>query len=32
MMEENYDIFLAGCDALVYLAVQMHEKYYTKFV
>ena len=30
-MEENNDIFLAGRDALVYLAVQMHEKYSTKF-
>ena len=32
MMEENNDIFLAGGDALVYLAVPMHKKYSTKFV
>ena len=28
-MEENNDIFLAGGDALVYLAVPMHKKYFT---
>ena len=28
-MEENNDIFLAGDDALVYLAVEMHKKYST---
>ena len=27
MMEENNDIFLAGGDALVYLAGPMHKKY-----
>ena len=32
MMEENNKIFLAGADALVYLAVPKHEKYSTKFV
>ena len=32
MMEENNDIFLAGGDALVYLAVSMHKKYSTIFV
>ena len=32
MMEENNDIFLAGGDALVYLAVPMHRKYSTTFV
>ena len=32
MMEENNDIFLAGGDALVYLAVPMHKKYSTIFV
>ena len=32
MMEENNDIFLAGGDALVYLAEAMHKKYSTKFV
>ena len=26
MMEENNDIFLAGGDTLVYLAVPMHKK------
>ena len=31
-MEENNDIFLAGGDALVYLAVPMHKKYFTTFV
>ena len=31
-MEENNDIFLAGGDALVYLAAPMHEKYSTTFV
>ena len=30
MMEENSDIFLAGGDALVYLAE--HKEYFTKFV
>ena len=29
MMEENNDIFLAGGDALVYLAKAMHKKYST---
>ena len=28
-MEENSDIFLAGGDILVYLAVPVHEKYST---
>ena len=32
MMEENNDIFLAGGDALVYLARPMHKKYSTTFV
>ena len=32
MMEENNDIFLAGGDALVYLAVALHKKYSTKCV
>ena len=32
MMEENNDIFLAGGDALVYLAVPMHKKYSTTLV
>ena len=32
MMEENNDIFLAGGDVLVYLAVPMHKKYSTTFV
>ena len=32
MMEENNDIFLAGGDALVYLAETMHEKYSTTFI
>ena len=32
MMEENNDIFLAGCDALMYLARPMHKKYPTTFV
>ena len=27
MMEENNDIFLAGGDALLYMAVPMHQKY-----
>ena len=31
-MEENNDIFLAGGDALVYLAEPLHKKYSTKFV
>ena len=31
-MEENSHIFLAGGDALVYLAVLMHKKYSTTFV
>ena len=31
MMEENKDIFLAGGDALVYLAEPMHKKYFTTF-
>ena len=31
MMEENNDIFLAGGDALVHLAVPMHKKYSTNF-
>ena len=31
-MEENKDIFLAGDDALVYLAEAMHTKYSTTFV
>ena len=30
MMEENDDIFLAGGDAVVYLAETMHKKYSTK--
>ena len=30
MMEENNDIFLAGGDALVYLAEPMYKKYSTK--
>ena len=32
MMEENNDIFLAGGDALVYLAKPMHKKCSTTFV
>ena len=32
MMEENNDIFLAGGDALVYLAGPMHKKYSTTIV
>ena len=32
MMQENNDIFLAGGDALVYLAEPMHKKDSTKFV
>ena len=32
MMEENSDIFLAGGDALLYLAKPMHKKYPTTFV
>ena len=32
MMEGSNDIFLAGSDALVYLAVPMHKKYSTTFV
>ena len=31
-MEENNEIFLAGSDALVYLAVPMHKKYSTTLV
>ena len=31
MMEENYDIFLAGNDSLVYLAKPMYKKYSTTF-
>ena len=31
MMEENKDIFLAGGDALLYLAEQMHKKYSPTF-
>ena len=31
-MAENNDIFLAGGDALVYLAEPMHKKYSTTFV
>ena len=31
-LEENNDIFLAGRDALVYLAGPMHKKYSTTFV
>ena len=30
MMEENNNIFLAGGDALVYLAKLMHKNYSTK--
>ena len=30
-MEENNDIFLAGSDALVYLARLVHKKYSTTF-
>ena len=30
-MEENNDIFLAGGDALVYLAEPMHKKHSTTF-
>ena len=32
MMEENNDIFLAGGDTLVYLAVPMNKKYSLTFV
>ena len=32
MMEENSDIFLAGGDALVYLAIAVNKKYSTTFV
>ena len=32
MIEENSEIFLAGGDALVYLAEPMHKKYSTAFV
>ena len=32
MMEENKNIFLAGGDALVYLAGPIHKKYSTTFV
>ena len=32
MMEKNNDIFLAGGDALKYLAIAMHKKYSTTFV
>ena len=31
-MEENNNIFLAGGDALVYLAEPMYKKYSTNFV
>ena len=31
-MEKNNDIFLAGGDALAYLAEPMHKKYSTTFV
>ena len=31
-LEENSDIFLAGGDALVFLAEPMHKKYSTTFV
>ena len=31
-MEEKNDIFLAGGDALVYLAGPMHKKYSTTFI
>ena len=31
-MEENSDIFLADCDAPVYLAEPMHKKYSTTFI
>ena len=31
-LEENNDIFLAGGDALVFLAEPMHKKYSTTFV
>ena len=31
MMEENNDIFLAGVDAFVYLAISMHKKYSKNF-
>ena len=32
MIEENSDIFLAGVDAVVYLAEPVHKKYSTTFV
>ena len=32
MMEQNNNNFLAGGDALVYLAGQIHKKYSTAFV
>ena len=32
MMEENSGIFLADCDALVYLTESVHKKYSTAFV
>ena len=32
MAEENSSIFLAGSDALVYMTVPMHTKYFTAFV
>ena len=32
MMEENNDIFLAGSDALVYLAEPLHKDYSVTFV
>ena len=32
MMEEKNDIFLAGSDVLVYLAVPIQKKYFTTFV
>ena len=32
MMEGNNDIFLAGSDALVHLAVTVYKRYFTAFV
>ena len=32
MMEENNDVFLAGVDALVYLAEPMHKEFSTKSI
>ena len=32
MIEENNNIFFAGVDALVYLAIPMNKKYSTTFV